>query len=48
MQNNSKNGILIIVLLVIVTILVLFFPKIYDLVNTASMPDIENFEQEKE
>lgn len=48
MQNNNKNGMLIIVLLAVVTILVLFFPKIYDLVNSASMPDIESFEPEKE
>ena len=48
MQNNNKNGVLIIVLLGIVTILVLFFPKIYDLVSSISMPDIEDFEPEKE
>jgi hypothetical protein len=48
-NNNSKNGILIIVLLGIVTILVLFFPKIYDLVNSISMPKVEDFNiEEKE
>lgn len=47
MKNNNKNGILIIVLLSIVTILVLFFPKIYDLVNSMSMPKVEEFKTEE-
>ena len=44
MQNNGKNGILIIVLLAVVTVLVLFFPKIYDLLNYVSMPNIDDIE----
>ena len=47
MQNNNKNGILIIVLLGIVAVLVLFFPKIYDLVNSVSMPKIEESKPEE-
>ena len=47
MQNNNnknnKNGILIIVLLGVVAILVLFFPKVYNLVNSLSMPKVEEF-----
>lgn len=41
-EQNNKNGILIIILLAIVTVLVLFFPKIYDLVMQVSMPKIED------
>jgi len=47
-QEKNNNGILIIVLLAISTILVLFFPKIYDYINSFSMPEVENFEEEKE
>lgn len=41
-QDNNKNGIFIIILLIIVTVLVLFFPKAYDLINSFSMPKVEN------
>ena len=40
-EQNNKNGILIIILLAIVAILVLFFPKIYNLVMQVSMPKID-------
>lgn len=48
-ETNNKNGVLIIVLLAVVTILVLFFPKIYNLINSFSMPKVENtITEEKE
>ena len=40
-EQNNKNGILIIILLAVVAVLVLFFPKIYDLVMQISMPKID-------
>lgn len=46
-NNNNKNGTLIIVLLGIVAVLVLFFPKIYDLVNSVSMPAVEELKTEQ-
>ena len=46
-NNNSKNGVLIIVLLAIVTVLVLFFPKIYDFMNSLSMPKVANTNAEE-
>ena len=48
-ETNNKNGLLIIVLLAVVTVLVLLFPKIYDFINSFSMPEVENTEtKEKE
>lgn len=48
-NDDSKNAIFIIVLLAVVAILVLFFPKIYDLINSFSMPEVEKIEiEEKE
>lgn len=48
MENqNNKNGILIIVLLAVSTIIVLFFPNLYDLVTSISMPKVEQIEQEE-
>jgi len=49
MQKNddSKNAIFIIILLAVVAILVLFFPKIYDLINSFSMPEVEKIETEE-
>lgn len=41
---NNKNGIFMIILLSLVVIIVLFFPKIYGLVNSIFMPKVENLE----
>lgn len=45
MNNNNneenKSGLLIIILLSIVCVLILFFPKIYDFINSFSMPKVE-------
>lgn len=40
-NDNNKNGKFVIVLLAIAAILVLFFPSIYDLVQSFSMPKVE-------
>ena len=45
-NNNNKNGILMIVLLGLVGITVLFFPKLYELVSNLSMPKVEQIEKE--
>lgn len=47
MNEKNKNGVFIIVLLCVVTILVLFFPKIYDLVSSISMPEVEQLKNEE-
>ena len=47
-ENNNKNGILTIVMLAIAAVLVLFFPKIYDLINSFSMPEIEKMETQED
>ena len=47
-EQNNKNGILIMVLLSVVTILVLFFPKIHSLVIKVSMPKINEKIETKE
>ena len=52
MHNNSdenKSGLLIIILLFMVCILILFFPKIYDFINSFTMPKVEKLQtNEKE
>lgn len=45
-MKNNNNGILIIVLLALAAVLVMFFPKIYDLVNSFSMPKVEELKTE--
>jgi len=46
-RSEQKNGLLIIILLSIVTILVLFFPRIYDLINSLTAPKVEILNEEK-
>lgn len=47
-KNNENNGVFMIVLLGIGAILVFFFfPKIYDFMNSQTVPKIENFETEE-
>ena len=46
-SQNNKRGTLMIILLAVVAVLVLFFPKIYDFVNYFSMPKVEKIETEK-
>ena len=45
-MKKNNNGILIIVLLALAAVLVMFFPKLYDLVNSFSMPKVEELEPE--
>lgn len=46
-NKKSNNGIFIIILLIIVTISVLFFPKLYDLITTVSVPKVQEKVEEK-
>ena len=43
-NEENKSGLLIIILLSIVCILILFFPKIYDFINSFSMPKVEKLQ----
>ena len=46
--NNGKNGFLMIILLAIVALLVLIFPRAYDFMTKLSMPKIENVNTEEQ
>ena len=46
-DNNNKNGVLMIILLGLVGITVLFFPKLYELVSNLSMPKVEQVKKEE-
>lgn len=47
-DKKNKNGIFIVVLLVFVVILMLFFPKIYNYIESLKLPKIENKVENKE